>query len=345
MDNIEVLKRNMAEIVREEEVYETDLTQAKAYIGFEPSGVPHIGTGILWPRKLNDLVDLGIDVTVLLADWHAMVNDKFGGDLDLIRKSGELLKRTMEIEGLSKKVKFIWASDLVADSEYWKLLLHVGKNANLARVRRALPIMGRTEDEADRDFSKYIYPLMQVTDIFYMDLDIALGGMDQRHAHMLARDIAEKMGRKKVISIHSPLLGSLLGSGRMDSFKKMSKSIPESAVFVTDSKESVEKKIRGAFCPIKEIEGNPIIDIVRHVILPYMDKEFIIERPAKKGGPVTIERYEDFEKMYGGGEIHPADLKSAVANSLNYLIDPARKVYVEDKILSEIIGEMNQPSV
>lgn len=343
MDNLEILKRNMVEVITDEEVEDLTLENAKAYIGFEPSGLPHIGTGILWPRKLNDLVDLGINVTVLLADWHAMVNDKFGGDLELIRKSGELLKRTMQSEGLSEKVKFVWARDLVASSDYWKLLLHVGKNANLARVRRALPIMGRTEEEADRDFSKYIYPLMQVTDIMYMDLDIALGGMDQRHAHMLARDIAEKMGRKKVISMHSPLLGSLLGAGRMDSFKKMSKSVPESAVFLTDSRESVDKKIQNAFCPIKETEGNPIIDIVKYVILPYGTKEFLIKRPQAKGGPITIEDYGAFERMYRAGEIHPADLKKAVADSLNHLIEPARKTYSEDALLREIIDDMKQP--
>ena len=46
---------------------------------------------------------------------------------------------------------------------------------------------------------------------------------------MLARDIAEKMGRKKPVLMEMPLIASLKGKGRMDDFKKMSKSDPESA--------------------------------------------------------------------------------------------------------------------
>ena len=35
----------------------------------------------------------GIRMQILLADWHAMVNDKLGGDLERIRQSGEILKK------------------------------------------------------------------------------------------------------------------------------------------------------------------------------------------------------------------------------------------------------------
>ncbi len=333
MERLELLTRNMVETITEEEASDAlNRKGVKAYQGFEPSGLPHLGTGLLWPRKLNDLVELGIETTVLLADWHAKVNDKLGGDIDLIRKSGRILMSSMRAMGISEKVKFVWTSDVVADPGYWSLLLSVAKASNLARIRRALPIMGRTEDDADKDFSKYIYPLMQVTDIFYMDLDFAFGAMDQRHAHMLARDVAEKMGRKKVISIHGPLLGSLSGSGRMDSFKKMSKSDPNSAIFLFDSSAVLEGKIKKAFCPMKEIDGNPLADIVRHIIYPYFGKDFVIERPASKGGPVAPEEYSEFARMYKEGSIHPVDLKNSVFDVLNEMLAPARKLAEKEDI-------------
>ncbi len=338
MDRLELLTRNMVETITEDEAKEVlDKPGTKAYQGFEPSGLPHLGTGLLWPRKLNDLVELGIDTTVLLADWHAKVNDKLGGDIEMIRKSGRILQKSMKAMGISDKVKFVWTTDVVSDPEYWSLLLSVAKATNLARVRRALPIMGRTEDEADKDFSKYIYPLMQVTDIFYMDLDFAFGAMDQRHAHMLARDVAEKMGRKKIISIHGPLLGSLSGSGRMDSFKKMSKSEPSSAIFIFDSTEVLRSKIKKAFCPMKEVEGNPLIDIVRHIVIPYYHKPFIIDRPASKGGPIEPSGYKDFSHLYKSGEIHPVDLKESVFHVLDEMMAPARKLAeTEDMTLGNV---------
>ena len=327
MPLLEALSRNMEEVVTAEEIKALSSTGAKAYIGIEPSGLPHIGTGFLWAKKMTEVYNQGVETTILLADWHAMINDKLGGDLDKIRESGETIMKTMRAFGLPDGVKFVWAKDVVANSDYWKLLLQVAKNSNLARITRALPIMGRSEEEAEKDFSKYIYPLMQVTDIFYMNLDIAFGGMDQRHAHMLARDIAEKMGRKKVISIHGSLLGSLKGSGRMDTFKKMSKSDPDSAIFISDSREEVNRKLKGAFCPAAQVEGNPVMDLFRHVVFPYIDHEVTIHRPPKKGGELQVKSYNELESLYLKNEIHPMDLKSAAADSLNELIEPGRAVF------------------
>lgn len=327
MPLLEALSRNMEEVVTAEEIKALSSTGAKAYIGIEPSGLPHIGTGFLWAKKMTEVYNQGVETTILLADWHAMINDKLGGDLDKIRESGETIMKTMRAFGLPDGVKFVWAKDVVANSDYWKLLLQVAKNSNLARITRALPIMGRSEEEAEKDFSKYIYPLMQVTDIFYMNLDIAFGGMDQRHAHMLARDIAEKMGRKKVISIHGSLLGSLKGSGRMDTFKKMSKSDPDSAIFISDSREEVNRKLKGSFCPAAQIEGNPVMDLFRHVVFPYIDHEVTIHRPPKKGGELQVKSYNELESLYLKNEIHPMDLKSAAADSLNELIEPGRAVF------------------
>lgn len=317
----------MEEVVTPEEVKALNKDHVKAYFGVEPSGLPHIATGFMWAKKMTEVAEMGIDTTIFLADWHAMVNDKLGGDLGRIRESGELIRKCMLAFGLPKEVKFLWASDLVADSSYWMDLLHVAKFTNLARVRRALPIMGRSEEEADKDFSKYIYPLMQVNDIFYMDLDIAFGGTDQRHAHMLARDVADRMGRKKVISVHSPLLGSLKGQGRMDQFKKMSKSDPDSAIFISDSREDVKRKLKGAFCPTGQVDGNPVMDLFRHVVFPYLDHAVTIHRPPSKGGEFQVENYLELEKSFLKGEIHPMDLKDAAAENINELIEPGRSVF------------------
>jgi tyrosyl-tRNA synthetase len=46
----------------------------------------------------------------------------------------------------------------------------------------------------------------------------------------------------------------------------MSKSNPDSAIFMEDTVKDVEKKIKKAFCPEKIIEGNPILDYCRNII-------------------------------------------------------------------------------
>ena len=332
MNTLDLLKRNMQEIVTEEELLSLNLSKSKGYIGFEPSGIPHLGTGVLWPKKINDLVSAGVNFTILLADWHAFVNNKLSGDIEKIRLSGKVFQEGMKAMGLSDRVRFIWASDLVDSGEYFTTLIQLSKHTSLSRLKRALPIMGRVEGEAEKDFSMFIYPIMQVTDIAVMDVDIALGGMDQRHAHMLQRDIAEKSGGKKVTAIHGPLLGSLKGPGRMDSQNdsdvvKMSKSDPDSAIFIFDSEESIRKKISRAYCPVGEIKGNPVLDIIRHIIFPYYRKDFVINRPRDKGGEIIPHDYDELEIEFMHGRIHPADLKTATGEALIELLLPARKLY------------------
>lgn len=331
MDPVELLSRNMAEIVTEEEIRKADLGSARTYAGFEPSGLPHLGTGILGPMKLNDAVSAGAEVTVLLADWHAMINDKLGGDMEKIRASGEIFRDGMRAMGLDRSVKFVWASDLVNNGTYLGTMLKVAKASTRARLVRALPIMGRKEEDVEKDFSKFIYPLMQVTDIIEMKIDIALGGMDQRHAHMLCRDIQDKLRMKKTSALHWPLLGSLKGQGRMDvsspeDFSKMSKSDPDSAIFIFDSEEDIRRKIKSAYCPQGELENNPLADLMVRIVFPYYRGQVVVDRPAKKGGRLEIQGADEFNSLYRKGEIHPLDLKETVSGILIEMLEPARKI-------------------
>ncbi|MHB1440210.1 MAG: tyrosine--tRNA ligase [Cuniculiplasma sp.] len=315
------LDKNLFEEIVTEEELDSLHRNCKGYLGVEPSGLPHIGSVLVIGTRIGAMMRAGIKMQILLADWHAMINDKLKGDMEAIRRSGELLKKAFSIELGDQKPEFIWASDLIDKSSYMEGIIRTAKQTTLSRLKRSLPIMGRTENDAESDFSKYIYPLMQVNDIFELDLDVALGGMDQRHAHMLARDIAEKMGKKKVVSLHSPLVGSLKGSGRMDNFLKMSKSDPDSAILMTDGEDDIGRKIRGAYCPMGESAGNPLMEILRIIIFP-SSRKVIVHRPEKKGGDVEFTDYKSLEITYRNREIHPMDLKEAVTENMVELMKP-----------------------
>jgi tyrosyl-tRNA synthetase len=49
------------------------------YIGFEISGLLHLGTLIICGYKINDFSKAGIRTKVFLADWHSFINNKLGG--------------------------------------------------------------------------------------------------------------------------------------------------------------------------------------------------------------------------------------------------------------------------
>lgn len=304
-----------------------------AYIGFEPSGFLHIGSLLIPSKMIGAMLDAGFSVTVLLADWHAYINDKLGGDIESIRACGNYMADAFSFMAQGRKgLHFKFATDLISESTYWTDLIKNAKRASLQRLKRAMTIMGRKEDEAELDASKFIYPLMQVTDIFRLDVDVAYAGMDQRKAHMLARELAEQQGRKKPIAVHTPLLSSLKSASRMEAgVSKMSKSDPGSSVYVHDDFETVKKKIGNAFCP-KELEGNPVLDICRHVIFPY-NGSMKIERSSKHGGDVEFRSYGSLEETYAGGMLHPMDLKAGTAAGLWKILEPLFRHYEQHRSL------------
>ena len=354
---LSLITRNTAEVVTPEELKEAleSGRKLKGYLGFEPSGLFHIGW-LIWAQKVKDLLQAGVDLSLLVATWHAWINDKLGGNMEMIKLAGDYAITVLDSFGISRsKVHVIDAEDMVKDKDYWSLVIRVAKNTSLARMKRALTIMGRKADEAELDSSKLIYPAMQVSDIFYMDLDIALGGTDQRKAHMLARDVAEKLGKKKVIAIHTPLLVGLQGGQRMNpgvdeddalADIKMSKSKPETAIFINDEPEEVEGKLMTAYCPKGVVENNPVLQINKYILFQVDDRGLKVERDAKFGGDVQFNTYEELEKAYAEGKLHPKDLKVATARKLNQIIDPLRKSIKSrpeyDKLAKEIARSVSR---
>jgi tyrosyl-tRNA synthetase len=329
MEELERLTANSEEIVTIEELKSVlNKEKPRAYIGFEPSGTVHLGWKIC-TNKILDFLESGIDFTILLADWHAYINDKLEGDIEKIKLCGKYMEDCFSAMGIEKdKVNFVYASDYIGDPKYWELVLRTSKATSIARVKRAMDIMGRDEKEAEKDLSKLFYPAMQVSDIFYLNLDIAYGGMDQRHAHMLARDVSKKIGRKPPVAIHTPLLTGLQAGGRMNPIEvKMSKSKPDSMISIHDNPDTVKRKINKAFCPERQVEDNPILEICKYVIFPELKNEtFLIKRPEKFGGTLEFKEYNELVQAFEN-DLHPLDLKNATTDYINKILEPVHRYF------------------
>jgi len=301
--------RNAEEVVLLDELRRLleERPRPKAYWGFECSGMMHIGMGLVTGSKIRDMVEAGFDFTIFLADWHSWINNKMGGDMERIRKVGEYFKHCFTAVGVPPdKVRYVWASELASDPRYWEIVVRVAKSSTLSRVRRALPIMGRSLTEAgDIEAAWMIYPCMQVADIFYMDLDVACGGIDQRKARADA-----------VIA------------------SKMSKSVPERCIFIHDEPEEIRRKVRRAYCPPRQAEGNPVMEIARLIVFP-LKSSLTVRRPS--GGPRTYEGFSDLERDYLKGDVHPLDLKEAVAEALIEILEPVRRYFKgREKVIEEV---------
>lgn len=354
----ELIKRNTEEIITEEEL--KDLLKRneglRHYIGFEISGQVHLGTGLMCMLKIKDFVEAGVNCSVLLADWHSWINDKLGGNLEIIKKVAvgyfkEAMKASMKcVGGNTQKLRFVLGSDLYHNNDlYWATLIDVSKYTTLARMMRSVTIMGRKEG-GSMDFAKLIYPPMQVADIFIQRLNLVHAGMDQRKAHVIARDVANKLSfspllRKdgkqiKPVAVHHHLI---LGLGKPPlwpvpkdklqdvwSALKMSKSKPDTCIFIHEIPEEIKRKVGKAFCPEKEIEFNPILDWCKYIIFP-IDQKLKIKRHRKFGGNINYKNFKDLEKDFAKGNLHPMDLKNSVSESLIRILKPARDHFSKGK--------------
>lgn len=106
--------------------------------------------------------------------------------------------------------------------------------------------------------------------------------------------------------------------------KKMSKSDPDNAIFMDDAEAEINRKVKKAFCPEGQVDGNPIVEYVRYIIFEITGK-FEVGRAEKYGGNLKFELFEDFKKSFENKEVHPADVKTAVARYLNMYLTPIRE--------------------
>jgi tyrosyl-tRNA synthetase len=280
------------------------------YDGFEPSGRMHIAQGVLRTVNVNKLTSTGAVFRFWVADWFAMLNKKMGGDLERIRTVGKYMVEIWKSTGMNmENVQFLWASDeIIANgASYWLRVMDIARRTTIARTVKCCTIMGRKEG-AGMQAAQIMYPLMQCADIFFLRADICQLGLDQRKINMLARDYCDlvKIKYKPVVLSHHMLMGLKQGQ------EKMSKSDPESAIFMEDTIEDVERKLEKAFCPEGIVDGNPILDYMKHLIFPRFFHQGI-----QVNDKFTFTQYEDLEKAFVGKQIQEKELKKCLGKYLN----------------------------
>jgi tyrosyl-tRNA synthetase len=306
-------------------------TRPTHYIGLEISGKLHLGSLILTGFKINDLIKANFNTTIFLADWHTFINNKLEGNWDKIKEISNYYSDAFRF--FCPGVNIVLGSKIYDEyNEYWKNFIQFSKHITLSRIMRSLTIMGRNSNE-QLDFSQFLYPAMQSTDIHALDLDLVHAGTDQRKIHMLVREIFPKLKWKVPISLHHHLLPGLLEPVKLGLTEnttedlqissKMSKSKPMGSIFIHDDDKTIEAKIKKSFCPIGVSENNPILEIIRYVIF-HNYKEFIIERPLKYGGTISYSNYMNLKQDYEKQILHPQDVKQATSKYLCKIIEPIR---------------------
>ncbi|PWA84335.1 tyrosyl-tRNA synthetase, class Ib [Artemisia annua] len=329
-DRFNILRSIAEECIQDEEL--RNLLEKNphpiCYDGFEPSGRMHIAQGVMKTINVNKMTSAGCKVKILIADVFAQLNNKMGGDPEKIRVVGEYMIEIWKAFGMNlENVEFLWASDEMYSRprEYFPLVFDIATKNNLPRKMRCSQVMGRNDTD-DLSAAQMLYPLMQCADVFFLKADICQLGMDQRKVNVLAREYCDDIKRKNkpVILSHHMLPGLKEGQ------EKMSKSDPSSAVFMEDEEDDVNEKIKKAYCRPRTVEGNPCLEYIKYIVFPWFN-EFNVERTEQNGGAKVFATYEELVADYAKGDLHPADLKTALSEALNKILQPVRDHFENDK--------------
>ncbi|KAH9942631.1 tyrosyl-tRNA synthetase [Amylocystis lapponica] len=332
----------------------------KCYWGTAPTGRPHIGYFVPL-TKIADFLRAGVEVTVLLADVHAFL-DNLKAPLELVAHRTKyyqhVLLAVFRSLGIpTAKLRFVEGSSYQLTREY-----------NLDNYRLCAIVTEHDAKKAGAEVVKQVespllsgllYPGLQALDEQYLGVDFQFGGVDQRKIFTFAELYLPRLGYAKRAHLMNPMVPGLGGG-------KMSSSDPNSKIDFLDAPEVVRRKIRGAFCEEGNTAENGVLAFVQAVLIPISalrverahgetgeDVEegadaagdqasfalagapagtlFSVFRKDEHGGPLHYAEFEALERDFAERRLHPKDLKTAVAEGIVRLLAPIRKVFEESE--------------
>ncbi|KAE8153392.1 hypothetical protein BDV25DRAFT_136994 [Aspergillus avenaceus] len=276
--------------------------------------------------KIAQFLAAGCEVTVLIADIHAFL-DSLKAPLELVEQRAiyyrNVVTEMLKAIGVStEKLRFVMGSSYQKSPEY---VLDVYKMASLVSEHDARKAGSEVvKQSANAPLSGLLYPILQVLDEQYLDVDAQFGGVDQRKLFTAAIEWLPKVGYKQRAHLMNGMVPGLSGG-------KMSSSEPDSKIDILETAESVSKKIRKAECIPKVVEGNGVLAFVQYVLLPSSGlkgrAEFRVDRERDGLEPLVYTNIEQMHKDYEGDVLTPQLLKPAVAKALTDLMAPIQAAY------------------
>ncbi|KAK5725694.1 Tyrosine--tRNA ligase cytoplasmic [Elasticomyces elasticus] len=306
-----------------EEILSKNERPLRIYWGTATTGKPHCGYFVPM-LKIAEFLAAGCAVTILLADVHGYL-DNLKAPIELVelrvvyyRLCITALLKAVNVD--TSRLKFVIGSDYQYSPAYMKDLLKLSTQVSVHDASKAgSDVVKQTESPP---MSSHIYPLMQALDEEHLDVDAQFGGVDQRKIFALAVEALPRIGFRKRAHIMNPLIPGLQEGG------KMSSSDPDSKIDLIDTAEVVKKKLKKAFCPPKQVEGNGVLSFVEHVLMPASALKnngvACFSVPRRDAETKTYSDIKQMKEDYLADVLQPQSLKPAVTDALLEILGPIR---------------------
>ncbi|KAE8409020.1 hypothetical protein BDV37DRAFT_278528 [Aspergillus pseudonomiae] len=285
------------------------LAEGKRIHGFwgtAPTGKPHIG--YLVPLiKIAEMVAAGIDFSIYFADEYAyLINYKHPRELvDYRTQYYEFLVRaTVEALGIPQMEDHF-----------------VRESVLFAAVKQSSHDLNR------------LYTLLSIDDVRAVSNEMATTTMTssllcparQSGVFALAERILPHLGYTSRAHLTTEMIPGLTTA------KMSSSHAAGTKIELLDPPDVVCSKIGEATCIPGVVEGNALLAMARHILLPLCRLRMALEGgshpftvPSATGEDRTYFNYEDLEHDFLAHSVTPAELKASVAAGLNLLLDPVR---------------------
>src|SRR3990167_8329659 len=214
--------------------------------GIQPTGRLHLGNYLGALKNFVDLQNSGkYQCRFFVADLHALTENPNAKDLN---KNIVSLAADFLAAGLDPKKSTIFLQSQVSQTtELAWILSVIAPFCEFNRMTQFKEKSGAQKENVN--VGLFFYPILMSADIILYNADFVPVGEDQLQHLELARTLVRKFNNKfgqtfiepKALLTATPRLMSL-----DDPTKKMSKSRPAGCLFIDDSPEEIEKKIKAA---------------------------------------------------------------------------------------------------
>ena len=238
------IQRGTEEILVEEEFTKRfhQKKPLKIKVGFDPTAPDlHLGHTVII-NKMRQFQEFGHEVIFLIGDFTGMIGDPSG-----VNETRPVLTREQIDENAAtyeKQIFKILDKDLtrIEFNSSWmqqvnsSKLIEIASKYTVARMLERDDFKHRFKTGNPISIHELLYPLVQAYDSVVLEVDVELGGTDQKFNLLVGRHLQKLYGQPPQTAITLPLLEGL------DGVKKMSKTA-NNYIALTDSPKDMLGKI------------------------------------------------------------------------------------------------------
>ncbi|MAI03703.1 MAG: tyrosine--tRNA ligase [Gammaproteobacteria bacterium] len=237
---LEIIKQGIDEIIGEDNLIEKLKSGKKLTIkvGFDPTAPDlHIGHTVIL-RKMRQFQDLGHKVIFLIGDFTGKIGDPSGknktrpplttNEIKTNAKTYEdQVLKVLDPDKTTIDFNSRWGDKMSAAD-----MIKLAAQSTVARMIERDDFSKRYKNNQPISIHEFLYPLMQGYDSVELEVDVEMGGTDQKFNLLVGRDLQKNVGQSPQTIITLPLLEGL------DGVKKMSKT-EENYIGITEKADDI----------------------------------------------------------------------------------------------------------